>query len=973
MLEQIQTIKEEMWSWLDEVWTVFVPENHTYYLSLAHSAFEVWFDDQHPQHARLIESVQRLRQRWPVAELSQWAAEMYCQPILWRPHPATITPAERDNVTRYNLILTIVEAVLYMAPPAGLFTRLEQRILNILDKPDGSDYPDWPPAPRLVGFRRSPYSHYHPGLRRCLHLLVKTADSPAAIPILEKAVRRKIPQEIDVSLHLEALWRLDYLSYEQFASFVWQNAHILVSLNGLFNSHKLPPMGSRGHRQHVYVSPEFLTLMRTYVNRFTDEIAADVTEKNYRFLKPIQNLSGARWLLLAAELHQKFQLKTLVDGHTADSYRFRAGIDTAVIHLAHAQNMEPDDPAERAALVNQLQSYPAQTLKYLLPVSPHGRHLLLDALGWQAADHLLTVIFDVAAQSRRYSGYRYQSGDVQNSAAAAIGVLDVPLTRQAIAAIGQPLALELLKLHREAKVGVDNTLMLIETFMGRNLDKLEKQLKKRQQLAVKAYGLQPLTRGSNELLERYLWLQQFAKESKKFGPERQANERAAVEAALANLAQVAGYADPLRLEWDMEAKLATELLPAGQTWPLGDFTVTLTLNGSEPAVEVSRNGKPLKSIPPAVRQHPTYPTIRQGINQLREQARRFKTVFEEMMALGTPLTRQDLTNLCRMPIAAYLLSRLILQTESGALGIFHPQTLTAHTLNGRPLDLGETALIAHPYHLYQRGELAEWQRHIVHHRLVQPVKQAFRELYLLTPAEEETHTYSNRFAGHAIDGSTATRLFQSRGWQIKESIDVLPNKLFPEQGLQAIFELSHTSHFLALAEPTSERIAFRAYPQQVGRYPRTPDTFLPLSSIPPLLFSEVMRDADLIISVAHQAEYKPISAETFLRRGELIQTLLDDLELPGVRIDGHFAHVTGQLANYRVHLGSATIHIEPGNYLCIVPDKWGQQHEKLFLPFAGEGDPKLSEVISKILLLLQDNRIKDPAILHQIQRKTIPS
>ncbi len=84
-------------------------------------------------------------------------------------------------------------------------------------------------------------------------------------------------------------------------------------------------------------------------------------------------------------------------------------------------------------------------------------------------------------------------------------------------------------------------------------------------------------------------------------------------------------------------------------------------------------------------------------------------------------------------------------------------------------------------------------------------------------------------------------------------------------------------------------------------------------------------------------------------------------------MEGHFARVRGKLAQYRVHLGSAAIHIEPGHYLCIVPARWGQKHERLFLPFADEGDPKASEVISKVLLLASDDKIKDESILHQIR------
>ncbi|GAB2444640.1 hypothetical protein GCM10027187_06180 [Streptosporangium sandarakinum] len=48
--------------------------------------------------------------------------------------------------------------------------------------------------------------------------------------------------------------------------------------------------------------------------------------------------------------------------------------------------------------------------------------------------------------------------------------------------------------------------------------------------------------------------------------------------------------------------------------------------------------------------------------------------------------------------------------------------------------------------------------------LRQPYKQAFREVYLLTPAEERTGTFSNRFAGHVLRYGQAKTLLNQRGW-----------------------------------------------------------------------------------------------------------------------------------------------------------------------------------------------------------------
>jgi hypothetical protein len=83
-------------------------------------------------------------------------------------------------------------------------------------------------------------------------------------------------------------------------------------------------------------------------------------------------------------------------------------------------------------------------------------------------------------------------------------------------------------------------------------------------------------------------------------------------------------------------------------------------------------------------------------------------------------------------------------------------------------------------------------------------------------------------------------------------------------------------------------------------------------------------------------------------------------------VDGPRVVVTGSLAEYSVHLGSAMVHLRPGGALFIVPVQ-AQNRGRLFLPFADD-DPKTAEVLSKVLLLARDREIRDPSILGQIRR-----
>ncbi|MGA2500482.1 MAG: hypothetical protein ABSH20_22295, partial [Tepidisphaeraceae bacterium] len=141
-----------------------------------------------------------------------------------------------------------------------------------------------------------------------------------------------------------------------------------------------------------------------------------------------------------------------------------------------------------------------------------------------------------------------------------------------------------------------------------------------------------------------------------------------------------------------------------------------------------------------------------------------------------------------------------------------------------------------------------------------------------------------------------------------------------------------------------------------------------LADVPPRLFSEVMRDVDLIVSVAHRGAVDPeASASTVELRAALLRETLGLLKCSNVTIKEPHIHIKGTLAEYSVHMGSATTHMLPGGVLFIVPVH-SQHRGRLFLPFADD-DPKTAELISKVLLLARDQEIRDPNLLDQIRSR----
>lgn len=959
-----EQLEAEILRWVDAVWDGWREAG----VPLArYLGWPTLRDDNHPFHSHMIESIRRLQDRFGAERLGVMAADMLFNPALWfKPY----TERMRDGTEHHDrLLYMILGASLSRFPPPDVVERLEARLNMMFKNPLESD------EATLLGYSRqitSSAAHHFlgPDTRDCLLLLMglpETAETNdltlrllrgdlnyGPFPVAPLRMERMAYELFNVERELQGLAlvgiRRGILTYDDYRLAAHEYSRIL---------NKLPDFIV----QLVQPDETTLTTRADWNRRLADEVAHNLSPANADLLSNLEGpLAGADKLVLAAQYVEQYRIKKL----TINLYLMTDGIERAVTLLACARDAEPSDGEERQRMIAELQAVPARALKVLLPVASLGRRLICDALGWQDAWPLVERIQSIAS-GQYETGDGYTNGDVPNSPDPECGVVDVPLVAAALAQTSEARAREVIQLFSRVQ-WCPNTLLLVEAIAGWNREKVLKSVSKHSQIAIRAYGLLPLERGPEDVLERYLKLQQVAREGQKYGAQRRQTHAAAVQAALANLAQIAGYGDADRLELAMEARIAEEIAPPGRVWEIGAYTVELVLDDTTVELRVARDGKTLKSVPKDVRGTPDYEEAKDAANRLRNQMSRLRRgLIENMLASGETLTPDDLTQILRLPVARPMLGRLIWQDAAGGFGLLDSQSQSLIDLDDRATPVDGPLRLAHPYHLFHAGVLPAWQRKIVQRRIVQPVKQAFRELYLLTPPEQEARTHSNRFAGHVIDPRVANRLFAQRGWRLETGDVPTPSKRFP--GLRAVFILPDAMHFLGGEQPvTTGQIYFEPYPLPTVAWKSQDHYRVPLEDVPPLIFSEVMRDADLIVSVAQRGPEGLVSGEVYARRAELVAALLDDLGLKGVTTKGHFAHVQGRLAQYRVHLGSAVIHIMPGNYLCIVPDRRSADKERLFLPFADENDRKTSEVISKILLLVNDHTIKDESILRQIRR-----
>jgi hypothetical protein len=519
---------------------------------------------------------------------------------------------------------------------------------------------------------------------------------------------------------------------------------------------------------------------------------------------------------------------------------------------------------------------------------------------------------------------------------------------------------------------------------------------KRNQEKLRALALVPLDSANpGDALERYEYIQRFKKESRQFGAQRQASEGKAVQTALENLAITTGYVDVDRMTWAMEGEKIEGLKPLMEPKLLGNTEVALRIEADgTPGIVVVKGGKELKSLPKALNKDPHVLELKEAVKGLRDQKSRARLSFEMAMVLRTEFTAGELIGLLGHPVLRDSVASLVFaagaaaSAAEGSSGSSAEGSIdgsaegsfgsAAEGSDGTPLlgcpevRDGELLLvdfegiaepipadlpltIAHPYNMVHTKSWAAFQQYIYQNQIVQPFKQVFREYYPVTEDELAAVSISRRYAGNQVQPKKALALLKTRGWTVDY-----------EEGLQRVWHKDNLIvRMYALADwfspadieaPTLETVRF---------FRRDKYELVPFAEIAPIIFSEAMRDIDLAVSVAHAGGVDPeTSHSTIEMRIAIARELLAMLSVGNVTFQSAHAHIKGSLGEYSVHMGSGVIHKSGTGMIAVLPVH-SQARGKIFLPFADD-DPKTAEVLSKILLLADDTKIKDPTILRQM-------
>ncbi|MCB1243318.1 MAG: DUF5724 domain-containing protein [Verrucomicrobiales bacterium] len=491
---------------------------------------------------------------------------------------------------------------------------------------------------------------------------------------------------------------------------------------------------------------------------------------------------------------------------------------------------------------------------------------------------------------------------------------------------------------------------LLADAMSGNLktaDLIRRIEKDRHQDSVRALGLVPLPAAAKaraaDLLHRYQVLGAFMSAASQAKAQRRSSEENSARIGLENLARAAGHEDVEEFRWTMEMETASVLRKAFAPVTVGAVTVSVEISAAgKIGLKAAKGDSELKSLPAALKKHPQVTALGNLCAAARQQVSRTRNALEQMMIRQQTLASATWQKMARHPLVAPLLCRMILGDDAGPGGWPQPDGSGLGRPEGSiaPWPKAQHMLrLSHTLDFLPADRWAEWQEAVVNSQLVQPVKQVFREVFVLLQDETSERAVS-RYKGLSVYARQAAAVLGTRGWVLDDESCLC--RFFHQEKLRA--RLSFDEAFINpgdLEHLTVNDIVFcRA---------KHDNQHLPLTEIPSIVFSEAVRDVDFALATAHCPGSNPRHERSLISlKAQLVKFCAKVWQLPDLSILGDRITIRINDKEYSVNLANNEVWCG-GQAL---PLRGLPAPEEVYLPFADQ-DPQTAELLSIIQHLSQ--------------------
>ena len=426
----------------------------------------------------------------------------------------------------------------------------------------------------------------------------------------------------------------------------------------------------------------------------------------------------------------------------------------------------------------------------------------------------------------------------------------------------------------------------------------------KQPLDARPLALIPLASGAAmglDLMERYKAIKNYDKQCRRFMDGDTAQERA--EYAIAILIFRAGVETEDDLEWIFQAAAADQFAKHRE-FKSGEITIKLDIDASgKPVSLITKAGKPLKTLPTAVKKNKKVVEQQELLKSLQKFATHSRHVLQRALTQQRWFPKAELERMIAHPVLARQLESLLFTdgTQVGLLGQPQGNALLAIDEQSYRLKADARLRLAHPVDLVAEGWV-RWRDWLRDRQQTQVIPQIERGLFLpeYFSAARGAKAIDWPLFGFVCDEFQFRAVLKSLGWDDTRYVRFLSSVNMTAE-IKLHYEWLDFGHYVQGVEFT--------------QYARGELTVVDYKAVPLIEFSECMRDVYAAASASVKKGADNSEYEKAVKAVAKLKKQVDSKKLANVRCEGTRFLVDGRLGTYTVDLMSQDIHMAPNQWL----------------------------------------------------------
>lgn len=424
-------------------------------------------------------------------------------------------------------------------------------------------------------------------------------------------------------------------------------------------------------------------------------------------------------------------------------------------------------------------------------------------------------------------------------------------------------------------------------------------------LDARPLALIPLATGTAmglDLMERYKAIKDYRKQCGRFMDGDTAEEQA--ELAIAILIYRAGVETEEDLEWIIQAAGADQFAKHRE-FKSGDTQIKLDIDASgKPVCLITKAGKPLKTLPTAVKKNKKVAEQQQLLKSLQRFATHSRHMLQRALTQQRQFTKAELERMIAHPVLARQLDSLLF-TDGTKIGLLvQPQGNALLSIDEQPHRLKADAKLrlAHPVDFIAEGGWVRWRDWLRERQQTQVIPQIERGLFLpeYFAATRDAKAKNSPLFGFVCDEFQFRAVLKSFGWDDTRYVRVLSNVNMTAE-IKLYYEWLDLGHYVLGVEFT--------------QYSKGELIVVDYTAVPTIEFSECMREVYSAAAASVKKDAGASETKNAVKATAKLKKHVDSKKLTNVRCEGTQFLIDGRLGTYVVDLFAQDIRMSPNQWI----------------------------------------------------------